>query len=81
MKKNKLILFINSFFPITQVWYCIIIVCVIYYTLDTHEKQICNALANVVAVALACPDQTTHLWYHIFSPDELIGTYVTGFLV
>ena len=49
--------------------------------LDTHEKQIHNALASMVAVALACPDQKTHLWYHLFSPDELRGTYVTGFLV
>ena len=54
---------------------------VIYNTLDTHEKQIRNALASVIAVALTCPDQTTHLWYHLFSPDKLIGTYVTGFLV
>ena len=49
--------------------------------LDAHEKQIRNALPSVIAVALACPDQTTHLWYHLFSPDKLIGTYISGFLV
>ena len=52
-----------------------------YIVLGIHDRQICNALASVVAVTLACPEQTTHLWYHIFSPNELLGTYVTGFLV
>ena len=55
--------------------------CISYNVLDTHDQKICNALASVVAATLVCSKQTTHLWYHIFSPDELLGTYVTGFLV
>ena len=41
----------------------------------------CNALASVVAAVLACPDEATHLWYHLFCPDRLTGTQITGFLV
>lgn len=41
----------------------------------------CNALASVIAVILACPDESSHLWYHLFQPDRLTGTHVTGFLV
>ena len=45
------------------------------------DAQLCNGLATMVAAVLCCPDQSTHLWYHIFSPDELLGKQVTGFLV
>lgn len=48
---------------------------------DVHARQMCNGLANVVAAVLALPEKATHLWYHLFSPDELQGTQVTGFLV
>ena len=54
---------------------------VVYCFVDDQSRQICNALASVVAAILACPDQSTHLWYHLFSPDKLLGTQVTGFLV
>ena len=49
--------------------------------IDAHSRQLCNGLAAMVAAVLCCPDQSTHLWYHIFSPDELLGKQVTGFLV
>ena len=41
----------------------------------------CNALASLVAVTLACPDHSNHLWYHLYSPDSLEDTQITGFLV
>uniref|UniRef100_A0A1X7SW27 Uncharacterized protein n=1 Tax=Amphimedon queenslandica TaxID=400682 RepID=A0A1X7SW27_AMPQE len=46
-----------------------------------QSRQICNALATVTAAILACPDRSNHLWYHLFSPDKLSGTQVTGFLL
>lgn len=49
--------------------------------LDDQANTMCNALASVVAAVLACPDHATHLWYHLFDPDRLTGTQITGFLV
>ena len=38
-------------------------------------------MANVIAVIFALPERSTHLWYHIFDPQSLEGTFVTGFMV
>ena len=46
-----------------------------------NDELICNALASLVAATLACPDHSNHLWYHLYSPDELLDTHITGFLV
>ena len=54
---------------------------IILYVVDSNEQQICNALASLVAVTLACPDQSNHLWYHLYSPEFLEDTQITGFLV
>ena len=40
-----------------------------------------NALASLVAVTMACPEDSNHLWYHLYSPDQLEDTQITGFLV
>ena len=40
-----------------------------------------RAMANLIAVVLATPHQSTHLWYHMFKPEELSGTYMTGFMM
>ena len=40
-----------------------------------------HSLANLVGVVLGCPSNSNHLWYHLFSPRELHGTYMTGFMV
>ena len=45
------------------------------------DEDLCHCLANLVGVVLGCQPQSCHLWYHLFSPDELKGTYMTGFMV
>ena len=48
---------------------------------DQSDIDLRHALANLVGVVLGCPSRSTHLWYHVFSPEELQGTYLTGFMV
>lgn len=40
-----------------------------------------HVMANIVAVVLALPERSNHLWYHMFKPDSLSDTYITGFMV
>jgi hypothetical protein len=47
---------------------------------SVSDRLLCNSLATLIAAVLACPDYSTHLWYHIFSPGDLLKSYVTGFL-
>lgn len=37
-------------------------------------------LVHLVAVTLGC-SRSTHLWYSTFHLDELINTYLAGFMV
>ena len=48
---------------------------------DSSDIELRHAIANVVAAVLGSPERTTHLWWHLFSPDKLANTYMTGFLV
>ncbi len=48
---------------------------------DPVSVNIRRAMANVIAVVLATPHQSTHLWYHMFKPEELCGTHMTAFLM
>ena len=48
---------------------------------DPNDQELCDALANMVAAVLAYPPQHIHLWYHMFAADELLNTFMTGFLV
>ena len=50
-------------------------------SLDESDIDLRHSLANLVAVILGCPTHSNHLWYHIFNPEELHGTYMTGFMV
>ncbi len=49
--------------------------------LDPSDVELCHAIANMVAVVLACPPRSNHLWYHMFAADGLLGTHMTGFMV
>ncbi len=44
------------------------------------DKDLCHSLANMVAVVLG-GSSSNHLWYHLFAPNELHKTYMTGFMV
>ena len=35
----------------------------------------------MVAMVMGCPSRSNHLWYHMFAADELVNTYMTGFMV
>ena len=48
---------------------------------DPFDTDLRHALANMIAVVFGLPDQSTHLWYHMFSPGELENSYLTGFMV
>ena len=49
--------------------------------IDYSAAALRHAMANVIAVVLALPEERNHLWYHMFHPDSLRNTYVTGFMV
>ena len=40
-----------------------------------------DSLAHLIAVVLGSPPHSNHLWYHMFEPDKLHNTFMTGFMV
>ena len=60
---------------------CLIISPLSPYLVDQSDIDLCHSLANLVAVIVGTQPQSNHLWYHLFSPDELVDTYMTGFMV
>ena len=34
-----------------------------------------------MGIVLGCQPKSNHLWYHLFAPEELKDTYMTGFMV
>lgn len=40
-----------------------------------------HALVHLVAAVVGTPVEYTNLWYHLFSPEELKGSFVPGFNV
>ena len=48
---------------------------------DQSDTELRHSLANLLGVVLGCPTHSNHLWYHLFHPKELHGTYLTGFMV
>lgn len=48
---------------------------------DPLVSDMRNALAHLIAVVLGCPPQSSHLWYHMFAPEDLANSYITGFMV
>ena len=59
--------------------------CVTYITspffADQSDTDLRHSLANMIAVTLGCPSHSNHLWYHMFAQEELLNTYITGFMV
>ena len=51
------------------------------YPVDSSVVDLRNALVHMIAVVLGCPSQSNHLWYHMFAPEELTSTHITGFMV
>ena len=53
------------------------------YTKNTDQSDVDlrHALANMIAVVIASPNASNHLWYHMFAPGDLVDTYITGFMV
>eukprot|EP00731_Ephydatia_muelleri_P021734 Em0014g325a len=47
---------------------------------DQSDVELRHALANMIAVVIASPRASNHLWYHMFEPDGLMDTYMTGFM-
>ena len=45
------------------------------------DIQLCHAIANMVAAAVASEPFSNHIWCHIFAADKLKGTRITGFMV
>lgn len=48
---------------------------------DQCEHDLRHSLANLVAVILGSPPRSNHLWYHLFAPEMLENSYITGFMV
>ena len=51
------------------------------YIVDWTTQQKRNAMANMIAAVLACPEKKCHLWYHVFSPEDMSTKQITGFMV
>ena len=51
------------------------------YIVDWTTQQKRNAMANMIAAVLACPEKKCHLWYHVFSPKDMSRKQITGFMV
>ena len=48
---------------------------------DPSQIDLRHALANIIAVVFGLPSRSTHLWYHMFAPDDLESSYLTGCMV
>lgn len=51
------------------------------YIVDWTTQQKRNEMANMIAAVLACPEKKCHLWYHVFSPEDMSSKQITGFMV
>ena len=50
-------------------------------SLDQSDMDLRHSIANMIAVVMELPSRSNHLWYHMFAADELVNTYMTGFMV
>lgn len=56
----------------------------VYYAtiyIDLSRRALRHAMANVVAVVFALPAKSNHLWFNLFEPHKLRGTYPAGYMV
>ena len=54
--------------------------CTIHYT-DKTKMEMRTCIVNIIAIIFGSPSKSTHLWYHFMAPEELDGTFLTGFMV
>ena len=52
-----------------------------YIDADADTIAMRNALVHLAAVVVGSTVEYTNLWYHMFSPEELKGSYIPGFTV
>lgn len=52
-----------------------------FFSLDQSDIDLRHTLANLVAVVMGSPTCSNHLWFHMFAPEQLVNTYMTGFMV
>jgi len=50
-------------------------------TLDNSLSEVHHTLITLVAVIVGSPPRTSYLWYLLFQPEKLLGSYIPGFLV
>lgn len=50
-------------------------------TTDSSNADLRVALVHMIAIVLGCKPQSSHLWYNMFTPDELVDTFLPGFMV
>ncbi len=50
---------------------------------DQSDIDLRDCLANLTAMVMGCSkgSKNVHLWYHMFAPEKLVGTYMSGFMV
>jgi hypothetical protein len=49
--------------------------------ISSDDISLRHAIANMIAVVVATPPTTTHLWYLMFNGDQLVNTHLPGFMV
>ena len=55
----------------------------LYTNIDADADTIAmrDALVHLAAVVVGSTVEYTNLWYHMFSPEDLKGSYIPGFTV
>jgi len=57
------------------------VITVLYSCLDHDVADLRAALVKLIAIVLGSSPEASHLWFHMFKPEELQNTYLTGFMV
>jgi len=55
--------------------------CILQALDDNSLSEVHHTLITLVAVILGSPPRTSYLWYLLFQPEKLLGSYIPGFLV
>lgn len=65
----------------TMIFLCHVILKYKFHVIVSSTSDLRAALVYMVAIILGCRPQSTHLWYDVFAPDELVNTFLPGFMV
>ena len=52
-----------------------------YQLLDGRNDAHLKCLVQLAAVVMGCPESSSHLWTHLFSPSSINGCPLPGSLV